>query len=171
MTICKKNYFYFIFILFWLVMDQLSKYLVARYLNLYQVVEVIPGFFNLTRVHNRGAIFGFLGNSSQPLALILLNLGALLAFAVVAYYFIKTPPEMVLTRVSFALIISGAMGNILDRIFRGYVIDFLDFYIGRYHWPFFNLADSCITIGAILLIYNLFRSQKKCSQSSSGSVL
>ncbi|MBC7349610.1 MAG: signal peptidase II [Candidatus Aminicenantes bacterium] len=166
MTIFKGNSFYFIFIFFWLAMDQLSKYLVARSLSLYQVVPVIPGFFNLTRVHNRGAIFGFLGNSAHPLALIFLNLGALLAFAVVAYYFLKTPPEMVLTRLSFALIISGAMGNILDRIFRGYVIDFLDFYLGRYHWPFFNLADSCITVGAMLLIFNIFRSQKKCSQSS-----
>lgn len=167
MTVFKKNCFFFIFILFWLGLDQLTKFLVARSLSLYQVVEVIPGFFNLTRVHNRGAIFGFLGNSSNPLVLILLNIGALLAFAVVTYYFIKTPPEMFLARISFALIISGAIGNILDRIFRGYVIDFLDFYMGRYHWPFFNLADSCITVGAILLIFNLFRSQKKCSQSSS----
>jgi len=170
MTNFKRNYLYFIFIFFWLALDQLSKYLIAKSLSLYQVVPVIPGFFNLTRVHNRGAIFGFLGNSGQPLALIFLNVGALLAFAVVAYYFLKTPPEMIMTKLSFALIISGAMGNILDRIFRGYVIDFLDFYIGRYHWPFFNLADSCITVGAILLIFNLFRSQKKCSPSSSDSV-
>lgn len=169
MTIFRKNYFYFIFILFWLALDQLTKFLVARSIRLYQVVEVIPGFFNLTRVHNRGAIFGFLGNSSSSLALVVLNVGALLAFAVVTYYFLKTPPEMFLTRISFALIISGAMGNILDRIFRGYVIDFLDFYAGRFHWPFFNLADSCITVGAALLVINLFRSQKKCSPSSSES--
>ncbi|MDI6699371.1 MAG: signal peptidase II [Candidatus Saccharicenans sp.] len=170
MTIFKKNYFYFIFILFWLALDQITKYLVARSLVLYQVVEIIPGFFNLTRVHNRGAIFGFLGNSSSSLALVFLNIGAVLAFAVVSYYFLKTPSEMFLTRISFALIISGAMGNILDRIFRGYVIDFLDFYLGRFHWPFFNLADSCITVGAALLVFNLFRGQKKCSQSSSESV-
>ncbi|NPV82960.1 MAG: signal peptidase II [Candidatus Aminicenantes bacterium] len=170
MTIFRKNYFYFIFILFWLALDQLTKFLVARSLALYQVVEVIPGFFNLTRVHNRGAIFGFLGNSGSSLALVVLNVGALLAFAVVTYYFLKTPSEMFLTRISFALIISGAMGNILDRILRGYVIDFLDFYVGRFHWPFFNLADSCITVGAALLVFNLFRSQKKCSPSSSESV-
>lgn len=169
MTIFRKNYFYFIFILFWLALDQLTKFLVARSLALYQVVEVIPGFFNLTRVHNRGAIFGFLGNSGSSLALVVLNVGALLAFAVVTYYFLKTPSEMFLTRISFALIISGAMGNILDRILRGYVIDFLDFYVGRFHWPFFNLADSCITVGAALLVFNLFRSQKKCSPSSSES--
>lgn len=162
----KKNYFYILFIAFWLIVDQLSKYLVAKFLSLYQVIEIIPGFFNLTRVHNRGAIFGFLGNTSNSLALIFLNLGALLAFAIVVYYFLKTPEEMVLTRISLALIISGAMGNIIDRLFRGYVIDFLDFYVRKFHWPFFNLADSCITIGAILLIYNLFRSQEKCYPSS-----
>ncbi len=167
MAIRGKNLFFLAFILFWLAFDQLSKYLVARNLNLYQVVEVIPGFFNLTRVHNRGAIFGFLGNSGSPLALIFLNAGALMAFSVVTYYFLKTPPEMVLTKISFALIISGALGNIVDRIFRGYVIDFLDFYAGNFHWPFFNLADSCITVGAILMIINVFRSEKKCSRSSS----
>lgn len=162
----KKNYFYFLFIIFWLFMDQLTKYLIAKSLTLYQVVTVIPGFFNLTRIHNRGAIFGFLGNTSNPLALVFLNLGALLAFGFVVYYFIKTPPDMIRTRISFALIISGALGNIIDRMFRGYVIDFLDFYVKKFHWPFFNLADSCITVGAILLIYNLFRSQEKCSPSS-----
>jgi len=162
----KKNFFYIFFIIFWLCLDQLSKYLISKFVSLYQIITVIPGFFNLTRVHNRGAIFGFLGNTSNPLALIFLNLGALFAFAIVAYYFIRTPAEMVLARISFALIISGALGNIIDRVFRGYVIDFLDFYLNKFHWPFFNLADSCITVGAILLVYNLFRSQEKCSQSS-----
>jgi len=162
----KKNFFYIFFIIFWLCLDQLSKYLISKLVSLYQIITVIPGFFNLTRVHNRGAIFGFLGNTSNPLALIFLNLGALFAFAIVAYYFIRTPAEMVLARISFALIISGALGNIIDRVFRGYVIDFLDFYLNKFHWPFFNLADSCITVGAILLVYNLFRSQEKCSQSS-----
>ncbi len=167
MKVTKKNIFYFIFIGFWLFLDQLTKYLIARSLSLYEVVQVIPGFFNLTRVHNRGAIFGFLSNTSNPLALIFLNAGALLAFAVVTYYFIKTPEEMFLTRISFALIISGAMGNIADRLIRGYVVDFIDFYIGSFHWPFFNIADSCITVGAIILIISLFRSQKECTQSSS----
>jgi len=162
----KKNFFYIFFIIFWLCLDHLSKYLISKFVSLYQIITVIPGFFNLTRVHNRGAIFGFLGNTSNPLALIFLNLGALFAFAIVAYYFIRTPAEMVLARISFALIISGALGNIIDRVFRGYVIDFLDFYLNKFHWPFFNLADSCITVGAILLVYNLFRSQEKCSQSS-----
>jgi len=154
-----------VFILIWVLLDQLTKYLIAKSLSLYQVASVVPGFFNLTRIHNRGAIFGFLGNTGSPLGFIFLNLGALLAFGFVTYYFIKTPPEMVLSKISFALIISGAVGNIIDRIFRGYVIDFLDFYVKKFHWPFFNLADSWITVGAILLIYNLFRSQKKCSQS------
>jgi signal peptidase II len=169
MKATKKKFFFPVFIIFWLALDQFTKYLISRWLSLYEVVQVIPGFFNLSRVHNQGAIFGFLGNTSNSLALVLLNAGALLALAVVTYYFFKTPPEMFLTKLSFALIISGAMGNIADRIFRGYVIDFLDFYAGRFHWPFFNLADSCITVGAIILIVNLFRSQKKCTQSSSES--
>ncbi|HUM33651.1 MAG: signal peptidase II [Candidatus Saccharicenans sp.] len=158
-----KNYFYLLFILFWLALDQLSKYLVARYLSLYQVVTVIPGFFNLTRVHNRGAIFGFLSNSQFPLARILLNFGALVALGIVGYYFFKTPAEMILSRLSLSLIVSGAIGNIIDRLFRGYVIDFLDFYAGHFHWPFFNVADSCITVGVILLLFDLLRSKERAS--------
>lgn len=137
--------------------------MIARSISLYQVVTVIPGFFNLTRVHNRGAIFGFLSNSQYPAARILLNLGAVLALGIVAYYFFKTPAEMVLSRLSLSLIIGGAVGNILDRLFRGYVIDFLDFYVGNFHWPFFNLADSCITVGVILLLFDLLRSKGRVS--------
>jgi len=158
-----KNHFYYLFILAWIILDQLSKYLIARSISLYQVVTVIPGFFNLTRVHNRGAIFGFLSNSQYPAARILLNLGAVLALGIVAYYFFKTPAEMVLSRLSLSLIIGGAVGNILDRLFRGYVIDFLDFYVGNFHWPVFNLADSCITVGVILLLFDLLRSKGRVS--------
>jgi signal peptidase II len=158
-----KNHFYYLFILFWIALDQLTKYLVARSISLYEVVPVIPGFFNLTRVHNRGAIFGFLSNSHYPAARILLNLGAILALGVVVYYFFKTPAELVLSRLSLSLIIGGAIGNIIDRLFRGYVIDFLDFYAGSFHWPFFNLADSCITVGVILLLFDLLRSKGRVS--------
>ena len=70
---------------------------------------------------------------------------------------------MVLSRLSLSLIIGGAVGNILDRLFRGYVIDFLDFYVGNFHWPFFNLADSCITVGVILLLFDLLRSKGRVS--------
>jgi len=73
---------------------------------------------------------------------------------------------MILPRLSLSLIISGAIGNIVDRLFRGYVIDFLDFYAGRFHWPFFNLADSCITVGVILLLFDLLRSKKRVPDPS-----
>lgn len=161
----KKNFFYYIFILFWLGIDQLTKYLVARHILLYEVREIIPGFFNLTHVHNRGAIFGFLGNTDKPAALVLLNLGALIAFSVVIYYFIQTPLNQSWMKISFALIISGAMGNLVDRIFRGYVIDFLDFYVRNFHWPFFNIADSCITVGTIILIFILLKGSKHASDT------
>ncbi len=163
--VSKKGVFYYLFIFFWLALDQLTKYLVAKNINLYEVKTVIPGFFNLTHVHNRGAIFGFLGNSEKPLALIFLNLGALVAFSVVVYYFLKTPPELSWMKTSFALIISGAMGNLADRIFRGYVIDFLDFYVKRFHWPFFNVADSCITVGTVILLFILLKGTKHAART------
>jgi len=163
--VSKKSVFYYFFIFFWLALDQLTKYLVVKNINLYEVKKVIPGFFNLTHVQNRGAIFGFLGNSDKPLALFFLNLGALIAFSVIVYYFLKTPLKLSWMKTSFALIISGAMGNLVDRIFRGYVIDFLDFYVKRFHWPFFNVADSCITIGTIILIFILLKGRRHVSHT------
>jgi signal peptidase II len=70
----------------------------------------------------------------------------------VAYYFIKTPPSEKWMKIAMSLILGGALGNLIDRVFRGYVIDFLEFYIKDFHWPTFNFADSCITVGAFLLI-------------------
>jgi len=162
----KKGFFYYGFIIFWLAVDQLTKYLVVRNIALYEARAVVPGFFNLTHVHNRGAIFGFLGNTDKPLALIFLNLGALVAFTVVVYYFLKTPITLSWMKISLALIISGAMGNLADRIFRGYVIDFLDFYVKRFHWPFFNVADSCITVGTLILFFILLKGTKHVSGSA-----
>jgi signal peptidase II len=83
------------------------------------------------------------------------------------YYFVKTPAADRLMKVALSLVLAGALGNHLDRIFRGHVVDFLDFYIGRAHWPFFNVADSCITVGAGLLIFIFFfRRNPSCTPSS-----
>lgn len=85
----------------------------------------------------------------------------------VIYYFFKTPSSERLLKVSLSLILAGALGNLIDRVFRGYVIDFLDLYVKGWHWPSFNLADSCISIGALLLIYIFFfKKGPKCTPSS-----
>jgi signal peptidase II len=148
------------------VLDQVTKNLIARAVELYESVPVIPGFFNITRIHNRGAIFGTFSQTNNRIVFVLLTAASLTALALVVYYFFKTPASDKLMKVSLTLILAGALGNQFDRLIRGHVIDFLDFYVGRAHWPFFNVADSCITIGALLMLVTLFRRKPACTPSS-----
>lgn len=162
----KRNLFYFGFVLFWMAADQAVKALVAGTVNLYQSVTVIPGFFNITRIHNKGAIFGAFSQTGNPLVFLVLTAASLLALGLVGYYFVKTPPSERLLKISLSLILAGALGNLLDRLLRGYVVDFLDLHVGQAHWPFFNVADSCITVGACLMVVIFLRRKPECSQLS-----
>jgi signal peptidase II len=162
----KKNVPYYVLMLALLAVDQATKLVIARTVELYASVTVIPGFFNITRIHNKGAIFGTFSRTNNTLVFVLLTAASLGALALVAYYFFKTPAADRLMRVSLTLIMAGALGNLFDRIVRGHVIDFLDVHIRDAHWPFFNVADSCITIGACLMLVILFRRKPECSPSS-----
>jgi len=162
----KKHAPYFLAALGLVVLDQATKAIVARLVPLYESVPVIKGFFNITRIHNKGAIFGTFSQTDNRLVFALLTAASLAALAFVVYYFFKTPDSDRLMKVSLTLIMAGALGNQFDRLVRGHVIDFLDFYVGQAHWPFFNVADSCITIGACLMLVTLFRRKPACSPSS-----
>ena len=163
----KENAFYFVVILFLLFVDQISKTIVSASLDLYESKVVIPGFFNLTYIKNRGAIFGFLSSHQSFWIYALLTLASLAALGLVVYYFYKTPSSERFLKTSLSLILAGALGNLADRLFRGSVVDFLDFYVKDWHWPFFNVADASITVGAILLLYIFFfKKGDKCFPSS-----
>ncbi len=158
---------YFLIISVLVIVDQLSKVLIARSIALLSSKTVISGFFDLTHIQNRGAIFGFFSQSGSPLLHVILMLASLAALGIVVYYFFKAAASERLTLVSLSLILSGALGNLIDRVLRDYVIDFLDFYVKGWHWPSFNVADASITIGALLLVLMLiFRRKEKCSPSS-----
>ncbi len=157
----KRRFPYFLFILLILGIDQVTKFWIIRTVPFSFSKEVIPGFFNLTRIHNRGAIFGFLGQSQNPYVFYFLMLASLVALFLVIYYFFKTPPAEKMMILSLSLILSGALGNLVDRVFRGYVIDFLDFYVKKWHWPSFNVADASVSIGAVSLILLLIFKKKK----------
>lgn len=158
---------YFLLIVILFAADQVTKALIARYIFLNTSKEVIPGFFQLVHIHNKGAIFGFFSHSGSRILYIFLTLASLVALILVVYYFFKVSPGERLLKVSLSLIIAGALGNFADRIFRGYVIDFLDVSVRGWHWPSFNVADSCISTGAVLLIFIfLFKRSPACSQSS-----
>jgi signal peptidase II len=139
------------------VLDQLTKQLVLATLPLHESRELVPGFLALTHVHNRGAAFGFLSNANLPYQAVLFSALSLVALGAIALYAYKLPPSQRWTQLALALIMGGAVGNLIDRMIRGYVIDFVDVYWRTYHWPAFNVADSCISIGVIMLILELLR--------------
>ena len=163
----NRRIFYYFFIFILIAADQLTKAIVAQKIPFLTSKSIIPGFFNLTHIRNRGAIFGFFSQSgSQPLYIIL-TLASLAALVFVVFYFFKTPTSERFMKVSLSLILAGALGNMIDRIFRGYVIDFMDFYVKEWHWPSFNIADASITIGAFFIIFIFFfRKGLKCFPSS-----
>ena len=153
----NKNITYLLFLFLLLVsFDQLTKDLVIKKLELYESTNLLP-FLNFTFVVNYGFAFGFLNKPSlNQLVVSLIILSIIIYFL---YLLIKTQDHIF--RFSLVLILSGALGNFLDRIFRGFVIDFIDIYISDYHWPAFNLADSWITIGFMILVLNILFLNKK----------
>ena len=163
----NRRIFYFLFILILLAADQLTKAIIAQKIPFLNSKVIIPGFFNLTHIRNRGAIFGFFSQSGSQFLYVILTLVSLTALVFVVFYFFKTPTSERLMITSLSLILAGALGNMIDRIFRGYVIDFLDFYVKKWHWPSFNISDASITIGAVFIIFIFFfRKGLKCSPSS-----
>jgi signal peptidase II len=143
-----------------IIFDQLSKWLMSTWLSLHETVAVLP-FFNFTLAHNRGAAFSFLSSAGgwQRWFFVFLALGV---SAVLIVWLKKLNQQARLEAASLASILGGAIGNVIDRLYHGYVIDFIDIFYGSYHWPAFNIADSAICIGAVLLIFDSFR--KKTEQ-------
>lgn len=138
------------------VVDQLTKALVLAKMPLYRTYTVVPDFLSLTHIQNPGGAFGFL--AAQPLALRSIVFFAMSMFAVilVTIFYWRTPPAYRLLATSFALILGGAVGNIIDRVRFGSVVDFIYLHAGSLHWPAFNVADSAITVGMVVLVAHLF---------------
>ena len=142
-----------------IIADQLTKHLVQTRLKLHESVEVIQNLFSLTYILNPGGAFGFFaGQSLMVRKFVFIFLSAIIA-GIVLFMFFRTAREHCFLSYAFALIFSGAAGNLIDRIRFGQVVDFLDFYLGAFdgpwHWPAFNIADSAISIGMAILIYHI----------------
>lgn len=140
-----------------LILDQATKAIMTRSLAPHGSITVIPGLFDLTYVHNRGAIFGLFSGLTEPWRAILLTIVPLAAIAVVLVITYRTPASHVRPLAALGLVLGGALGNLIDRIRLGEVVDFLDWHLAGYHWPAFNVADSAICIGVGLLILHLSR--------------
>jgi len=142
-----------------IVADQATKIVVSSYLEMFQPVAIIP-FLNLMLAHNTGAAFSFLSEAGGWQRWFF----SILAFVVSVFIFFwikKLKPHEKMDAIALSLVLGGAIGNLIDRVRLGYVVDFIDVYVGASHWPAFNFADSAIVIGAVLLLVLSFKSDKK----------
>jgi signal peptidase II len=148
-----------------LVFDQLTKLYIHRSMQLFQSFPVIDGMFSITYVRNKGAAFSFLANTSWRLPFfIFVTIIAIIAILVSLY---KMRDEQRLAVVSLGLIFSGALGNLIDRVRMGEVIDFLDVYWQTHHWPAFNVADSAICVGVALLALDMIIEERRVKRTMS----
>lgn len=138
-----------------LIVDQCTKLLADAMLAMHQSVELLP-FLALRKAYNTGAAFSFLGDASgwQRWFFIIL---ALVVIVILLAWLRRLPPGDTRVRLALVLILGGAAGNVIDRVVYGHVIDFIDVFYGSWHWPTFNVADSAISIGAFLLLLDVFR--------------
>lgn len=138
------------------LLDRLTKWVVSQRITLHDSIDVIPGVFRLTHVQNQGAAFGLFSDSPSEWKVAMLILFSVAALAVVSALLWKNGNAMNATAIALSLVFGGALGNLWDRVSSGRVIDFLDFYLGSHHWPAFNIADSAIVVGALLLLSEIF---------------
>lgn len=144
-----------------IALDQITKSAITARFVLHESYPVIDGLFNLVYVMNPGAAFGFLANASETFRSVFFIGITMAVILLIAYYVVKSESDNNLYAVSLTLIFSGAVGNLIDRVRFGAVVDFLDVYIGNAHWPAFNVADSSITLGAVLMIWGMIVSRGK----------
>jgi signal peptidase II len=145
------------------VADQITKALVRQSLALHESVSIIPDYLDLTRVHNTGAAFGMFNSMDFPGKTIVLTLVAAMALGGVAWYAVSVPPSDRLARLGVAAILGGAIGNLIDRATAGYVLDFVDASWRGWHFWAFNVADAAISIGVVLMIFDLLGLGRRAS--------
>jgi len=139
------------------MLDQFTKILILRFIPFQESIPVIPNFFSLTHVYNTGAAFGMLHDSN--LFFLILAMVAFVALILMRKHF-----QGGLMQTGWILLMAGIIGNVTDRLRLGHVVDFLDFQIGSYHWPSFNVADSCICVAAALFLLSSFQSPSKVEE-------
>ncbi len=144
-----------------LILDQGTKFIVDRTIPLHHSIPVIDNLFNLTHIRNTGAAFGILAGRRGWVRSSFLLFFSLVAMVFIVVLLRRLPENEKTLTIALSFILGGAIGNLLDRLLYGEVIDFLDFYWSRYHWPAFNAADSFITVGVILTLFRLIQSKDK----------
>jgi signal peptidase II len=148
---------YLFLVVLTLLLDRWTKSIIDSRLDLNQSISVIDGLFDITYVRNTGVAFGILNSFSSPAKVVLLSIFSIGAAAVLILYSFRSPARNRVLQAALSLILGGALGNLYDRINYGYVIDFLEIYFRNYHWPAFNVADSAISTGVVLLALEILR--------------
>lgn len=156
----KKIYILFTGII--IIADQITKFIIKSNFNLYEQLDVIKNFFRIIYIKNSGAVWGLFSNQKGSVIPVIITILSISALLIVIYIFLKTNSECKLELISLSFISGGAIGNIIDRITQGFVVDFIEIYIKSYRWPTFNIADSFISVGIFLLIISIWKG--KCKQ-------
>lgn len=155
-----KNKTIYLTMLLSIIIDQIIKYIVESNMNLYQSIPIIKNFFYISFVKNIGAAFSILSNKT-----ILLSLTAVVISLIIYIFFIKDKELNNLNKITYGLLLGGIIGNLIDRVFRGYVVDYLDFVILKYDCPVFNLADALIVCSVFLIIIWILRGEKDANKN------
>jgi len=156
----KKKYFLIIALI--LISDQLTKLLIKSKYSVGNGKTIIKDFFNITYVKNNGAVWGFFSNHASTVVPIIITVFSLITLVVIVFFFLKLKGDCKYELLGISFVLGGALGNILDRLYQGFVVDFLEFIIIKYHWPVFNIADSFISIGVFVLVLSIWKG--KCQQ-------
>jgi signal peptidase II len=161
----RKSAIFILLLVVGLALDQATKVLVMNNLPLGGQVPLIPGVLNLVHIHNKGAAFGLLSGWSAEFAWLFFVIITALVLVVLGYLLWRLPDGQWPAALGYSLILTGALGNLIDRIRLGEVVDFIDVYWGRYHWPAFNVADSLVCVGAAVLAWIIIREEKTADAS------
>ena len=149
-----------------LPLDQLTKVLVQLKMPLGSQVPLIPGLLNLVHVRNKGEAFGLMSGWPTDLVWVFFVAVIGLVLVVLGYLYWRLPDDHWPAAVGYSLILTGALGNLIDRVRLGEVVDFIDVYWGRYHWPAFNVADSLVCVGAAVMVWVIIRDEKTADASN-----
>ena len=149
-----------------LLLDQVTKALIMLKLPLGSQAPLIPGLLNLVHIHNKGAAFGLLSGWGAEFAWLFFVATTALVLVVLGYLLWRLPDDHWPAALGYSLILTGALGNLIDRVRLGEVVDFIDVYWGRYHWPAFNVADSLVCVGTAILVWVIIRDEKTADASN-----
>jgi len=153
-----------------IVVDQYTKFMVTLHIPINYSVNVVEGLFNLTHIRNSGVAFGIFSDQNSELKPYLLIFVSIIAIIAILVIFHQTEKNKKIVQAGLVLVFSGAIGNLIDRVLHKEVIDFIDFFIDNQHWPAFNIADSCITIGVMFMLTDMLVGDGPSKISNNNSI-